>query len=295
MKTALHSVSYAGVWSGQSVLSLDDFIDKSAKLKFDGVMIMAKRPHASILDLGQDSRKKIRERLKKKQLACACIAGYTDIGMGLEHPDIPVSEMQIAYILELARLAYDLGGNLVRIFTAFERQKIAFHIQWERCVKTLKEAARRANDFGVTLAIQNHHDIGAHYESMYDLIREIDEKNCKVAFDAWAVVLHGDNLVQSVKKLAPYIVHTTVADYVRRPRFSYQPSLVNYHRNDDYVKAVPVGDGIIDYKCFLKTLKETGYKGYVAYEMCSPLAGGGGENNLDYCAAKFLEFMKSFE
>jgi hypothetical protein len=32
----------------------------------------------------------------------------------------------------------------------------------------------------------------------------------------------------------------------------------------------------------------------VAYEMCSPLRGGGGLENLDRYAAKFLEFMRAF-
>jgi len=31
----------------------------------------------------------------------------------------------------------------------------------------------------------------------------------------------------------------------------------------------------------------------VAYEMCSPLAGGGSMENLDRCARRFLEFIRS--
>jgi len=45
MKIALHSVSYGGVWKGQAVLSLEDFICKTANLDYDGVAIIEKRPH----------------------------------------------------------------------------------------------------------------------------------------------------------------------------------------------------------------------------------------------------------
>src|SRR3954465_14307291 len=45
----LHSVSYSGSW-GQQFLPLDDFIGKAADLGYDGVMLMAKRPHLSVLD-----------------------------------------------------------------------------------------------------------------------------------------------------------------------------------------------------------------------------------------------------
>ena len=42
----LHSVSYSGSW-GQAGLTLEQFLDKAADLGFDGVMLMAKRPHLS--------------------------------------------------------------------------------------------------------------------------------------------------------------------------------------------------------------------------------------------------------
>ncbi len=57
VKTCLHSVSYAGFWRGQARLSIDDFLDKAKELGFDGVMIMAKRPHVSVLDYDAAARR----------------------------------------------------------------------------------------------------------------------------------------------------------------------------------------------------------------------------------------------
>jgi sugar phosphate isomerase/epimerase len=99
------------------------------------------------------------------------------------------------------------------------------------------------------------------------------------------------DLAASVEKMAPYLVHTTVADYVKRPRFRYQPELVNYTRETDSIRAVPMGEGFIDYRGFFKALEKVGYQGHVAYEMCSYLKGGGSEANLDRCARRFLEFL----
>ena len=75
------------------------------------------------------------------------------------------------------------------------------------------------------------------------------------------------------------MVQTTLADYVRLPRFRYMPGLVNYQRLDDSVRAVPLGEGFLDLAGFFEGLKEGGFKGYVAYEMCSPVRGGGSEEN----------------
>ncbi len=43
---------------------------------------------------------------------------------------------------------------------------------------------------------------------------------------------------------------------------------------------------------FFKGLREAGFNGYVAYEMCSPLRGGGSEDNLDKAALESLNKIK---
>ena len=106
--------------------------------------------------------------------------------------------------------------------------------------------------------------------------------------------IEASDLKAAVRKLAPHIVHTTVADYVHRPRYRYHPNLVNYAREMDSLRAVPMGEGCIDYKSFFEALKEVNFDGYVAYEMCSYLRGGGSEENLDRCACKFLDYMSAW-
>lgn len=290
-RTALHSVSYAGVWPGQARLTLEQFLDKAKALGFDAVMLMAKRPHLSVLDCDADARRAVRSQVERLGLRVACLAGYTDFGMAADRPDIPAREMQLLYVRELARLARDLDCPLVRVFTSFDHPAATYDQQWNGCVAALRECARLAAPFGVTVGVQNHHDCAVHYESLFDLLEEIAEPNCKAMFDAWAPALHGRDPAAGVKLLAPYIVHTTVADYVRRPRFRYQPPLVNYAREPDAIRAVPMGEGFIDYRGFFQALAEIGYGGHVAYEMCSPLRGGGGEENLDRCARQFLAYL----
>ena len=294
MKTALHSVSYAGFWSGQVQLTLEQFLEKASSLGYEAVMLVAKRPHLSPLDAGPDRLKEIRDLLNHNNLRLACLAGYTDFCAGVDHSEIPHREMQILYVVELARIASNLGGNLIRVFTGYERPDISYDQQWNWCVESLAECARRAADWGVTIGVQNHHDIAAHYDSLHDLLTEIDHPNCKAMFDAWSPALQGVDLVSAANKMASLTVHTTVADYVNRPRFCYQSRLVNYQKQQDVIRAVPMGEGFIDYSGFFNTLKANGYNGYVAYEMCSVLEGGGSEENLDRCAKQFIDYMKDF-
>jgi len=293
LSALLHSVSYSGSW-GQAHLSLDEFIDKAADLGYDGVMLMAKRPHLSVLDYGPIERALLRQHLEKRNLRDLCIAGYNNFTGDLEHGEVPHREIQVHYITELARLAHDLGGSLIRIFTGYENPAAGYTAQWNLIVAALKECARRAGDLGVTIGVQNHHDIGVGYESQFDLIQAVGEPNCKALFDAWAPALHGDNLEAAARKLAPVTAHTTIAAYQKRPRYRLDGPLVNYTALTHYVQAVPIDEGFIDYRKFLGALRSAGFRGSVAYEMCSPLLGGGSMENLDRYAARFLAFFREF-
>lgn len=288
----LHSVSYSGSW-GQEFLTVEEFIDKAADLGFDGVMLAAKRPHLSVLDWPPEARRRLRERLERRGLTTICIAGYTNFTADLEHGDIPNTELQIRHVVEMAEMARDLGGDLVRVFTAYENPAASYTAQWNLVVKLLRECARRLADYGVTIAVQNHHDIAVDYESQYELIREVGEPNCRAVFDAWAPALQGVDIVAAARKMGSIAVQTIIANYQLRPRYRYAPALVNYERLLPTVQAVPVDEGFIDYRAFLSALREGGFDGVIAYEMCSPLRGGGSMDNLDAYARRFLEWLNS--
>lgn len=287
----LHSVSYAGLW-GQAFLPVDEFVSKAAELGYNGVMLMAKRPHVSVLDYDAARRKDLRKRIESAGLKRVCIAGYCNLTADIEHAEVPHREIQTSYIVELARMAHELGGDLVRIYTGYDNAAAGFTQQWNMIVGTLKECAQRTRGLGVTLGVQNHHDIAVGYESMFDLIEAVDEPNCRAMFDAWAPSLQGADLAAAARRMAPVTVHTTVADYQLRPRYKYNAAIVNYEQQTPYVQAVPMGEGFIDYGTFFGELRLGGFKGSVAYEMCSPLLGGGSMENLDQYARRFLEYMR---
>jgi sugar phosphate isomerase/epimerase len=288
----LHSVSYSGTWGHQS-LPLEAFVDKAAELGYDGVMLMAKRPHLSVLDWDGDARARLRERLESRGIQTICIAGYTNFTADMEHSEVPTYEIQIQHVTDLARMAHDLGGNLVRVFTGYENPAATYLAQWGVLVRSLRECASRAADFGVTVAVQNHHDIACGFESQFDLIEEVGHPNCRAAFDAWAPALHGVDIVGAAEKMGPVTVLTTMANYQLRPRYRLATKLTNFEPILPTTQAVPIDEGFIDFPAFLEALQRTGFRGAVAYEMCSPLRGGGSLENLDCYARKFVEFMSN--
>jgi sugar phosphate isomerase/epimerase len=296
MQSCLFSISYAGLW-GQASLPLTDFIRHAGKLGFSSVMIAGKRPHLSPLNASTEVLAAVKNVLDEARVRCDVIAAYTNLvqpaGVGGE---VPLLEMQIAYVEALARIASELGAGIVRIFTAYENSGVDLQSSWQRVVSAVREMCDRAAAHGVTIAIQNHHDVALHTDALLELLSDIDRPNCKLGFDAWSPALRGESLYESAKNAAPHTILTTNADYIRVPRHQYRPELVNYERQPvDWVRAVPFGAGCIDYAAFFQGLRDGGFDGVAAYEMCSPLRGGGALENLDGYATKYLEWMESHQ
>ena len=282
MTPTLFSVSYAGLW-GQHRLDLKAFLAKAAELGYPAVELMGKRPHLSVLDVGEQEADEIRRAAEAAGVRIATIAGYTSFTLGRD-TEIPSVEIQVAYVRSLARLARRLGAEVVRIFTGYFNEQEAYGRDWEVCVQAVRACADAAGECGVVLGVQNHHDVGAGTDSFVEFLDDVGHPTCRAMFDPWAAALHGEDLRTAARRLAPRMVQTTLADYVRLPRYAYLPGLVNYKRLDDMVRAVPLGEGFVDLEGFFAGLDEGGFDGYVAYEMCSPVRGGGRLENLDRTA-----------
>lgn len=298
VKTCLHSISYAGLWRGQAFLTVDEFLLKAKELGFDGVMLMAKRPHISPLDYDKEARVKLKKRIEELGLTLVGLAGYSDFTAGMDKPGIPHTEIQAAYIGQVAELAKDLGTKMVRIFTGYERPGIPYDKQYATVIEGIRLAAKESAKYGITLVVQNHHDIAVQSNAMYWMLKEINLPNVKAGWDAWSPSVQGfspEEIRQSVLKMKPFIVNTIVADYVAMERYHYESELVNYVADKPVMLMVPIGEGIIDYKKFILSLKEIGYQGFIVYEICTVLEGGGSIENLDVSSRKFLDYVKQFK
>lgn len=297
VKTCLHSVSYLGIWRGQTQLSVDEFLVKAKELGYEGVMLVAKRPHVSPHDYDKAARARLKAKIDSLGLTLVGLAGYTDFTAGIDKPGIPNAEIQAAWVGEIAELAKDLGTNMVRVFTGYERPGVPYDKQYADVVSGLKMAGKLAAEYGIMLVVQNHHDIALHHDAMYWLLKEVNMPNVLAGWDAWSPSLEGltaEQLRESIIIMKPFIVNTIAADYVSHPRFTYINNLTNYQAEQPVMRAVPMGQGIIDYKTWFAALKEIGYQGWVVYEMCEVLDGGGSIENLDKTARIFLEYMKQF-
>lgn len=291
MNLGLFSISYAGLW-GQDSVGLEAFVRRAGELGYGAVMIAGKRPHLAPIDASDARIESLQRSLSDAAVTCSVVAAYNDFGAS-SGAEVPLGEMQIQYVESLCRVASRMGARIVRVFTAYLGPGADQPSVWKRTTVALREIADRAAAYGVTIAIQNHHDLAVDTASLLELLSDIDRSNCKLAYDAWSPALRGEDLYEAAKRAAPQVAITTNADYVRVPRFRYRPELINYEQvTPDLVRAVPFGSGFIDYGRFFQGLEDGGFDGVASYEMCSPIQGGGSIKNLDEFARLYVDWMK---
>src|SRR5206468_6388820 len=137
---------YAGYW-GQHRLDLPAFFRKAQALGYPAVEIAGKRPHLSVLDYStNEAVLPIREAAQAAGVEVATIAGYTDFTTGRHAAEVPFVEMQLAYVASLARLGHALGAKVVRVFSGYSPDPRHYQADWDRCVSSLREAARIVAD-----------------------------------------------------------------------------------------------------------------------------------------------------
>ncbi|MBT3272399.1 MAG: sugar phosphate isomerase/epimerase [Spirochaetales bacterium] len=290
MKKGIFSVSYSGLW-GQAKLNAVEFIYKAKDLGYEGVLLMAKRPHLSVIDSDEAMLTSIETALQETGIELIGLAAYTDYLLPAP-AEIPIAEIQRLYVQRCAAICSRLGGRIVRVFTGYDRGDVSRGSQENTVTAELQAAADDAGSHGILLSVQNHHDIGVHTDELNMLLDTVGAENIRAGFDAWSPYLRGEDLYASARLMAPRMFMTICADYLTFPRYRYLPELVNYKRIEPRaVKATLMGSGEISYGDFFRGLADGGFDGWAVYEMCSPVIGGGTIENLDRLAEGFITWI----
>jgi len=292
MRLTLFSVGYAGLW-GQSVLGMHEFLDKAARLGYDGVMLAGKRPHLSPLDTTPKTDRTAPEHPGAHRAALrGCRRLYRLYGRQrwprclIPRCRWPTSNRWRGWRRPCSAGSCASSQRMKRRRPPREDSGRA----WSR---------RCGNAATVPPLTESRLPCRITMTWPYTPQRSWNCSPTSIGPTASSVSTPGRppfaarNLYEAARRAAPHTVITTNADYIRLPQFAYQPAQVNYRPVlPDLVRAVPFGQGFIDYPAFFRGLIDGGFDGVATYEMCSPLRGGGSLDNLDRCAAHYLTWMR---
>lgn len=274
IKVGLYSIAYLGVWYKGGHLTIKDFIRKAKALGYDGIEIDLKRPHGFPLDLDEKSRIEIRKLAESEGLEIPAVAANNSFASPIpEH-----RENELLMVHEQIRLARDLGAKILRVFAAWRgitfRNEIATYEvaseyekghnmdslvfeRWNWVRECLKEAAGWAGKYGVVLALQNHVPLMEDYRDMLAMVREVGSEYLKCSLDVPCEVRQDDKWVkQAVLDTGKLQVHSHFSGEFER-------------KDNGQLRLLPSRyQETVNYPVFIKTLKESGYNGYMNYEFC---------------------------
>jgi sugar phosphate isomerase/epimerase len=315
IKPALYSVTYMGYWYRGEALTLEQVVERARRFGFEGIEIEAKRPHGCPLDWPPERCHDLRRRAADAGLAITAVGALNDFSSPIaEH-----RESQLAMVKDLLRMTHDLDGGVLRVFLGWPgstpnadggarydiAQKIwdASHEDfapdqvWAWCREGLIEAARFAGEQGVILALQNHKPIVRSHRQVLQMVREVGSPHLKVCLDAPLMESREpDALRQAVLETGPLQVLTHYFGEFERPVPGGPVRLVDKRSQwrGPFARQGHVEENF--YVPFIQALLETGYRGSIGYELCSPLPIVEGRtvgiDFVDECTRLALEFMR---
>jgi sugar phosphate isomerase/epimerase len=290
VRPALYSITYLGYWYRGDALPMEQLIQRAKQFGYEGLEIEGKRPHGCPLDWPKRRCAEFRKRVADAGLAISGVAADNDFSSPIsEH-----REAQLASVRDLIRMTSDLGTKVLRVFLAWTgatrlpdgggrydiAQKIWQYTRegwpedqvWAWCRQGLADAARYAGDYGVTLALQNHRPIIRNHRQVLQMVREVNSPHLKVCLDAPLMEKRDPAyLRQAVLDAGALQVQTHFGgEYERQgPGQPIRIREVVGQWGGPYISKGYVQEDI--YLPFIQALFETGYKGYIGYELCHPL------------------------
>lgn len=285
MKLGLYSITYLGAWYRGRALTMPELVERAVAFGYDGVEIDGKRPHGNPMDWDARARGEMRELCASKGIEVVGVASNNDFASPVpEH-----RECQLLMVREQIRLCRDLGGKVVRLFFAWpgitfdaaglarydvartmaaENSRYSSWLErWQLVRSCLREAARMADDAGVTLALQNHTPLLRTYRDMLAMIREVDSPALRASLDCPLLERQDD-------------------EYVRRAVHDTGHLQALSHFGGEYQRAADgrlhqqgyepweSGGRVVNYSAFVHALKEVGYDGYLSFEFCHQALNG---------------------
>jgi sugar phosphate isomerase/epimerase len=230
-----------------------DSLEAAAALKVDGVQIWATHityydPNHPVGELDPDQtteaeRKDLLATLKRLNLEISALCG--DLGRGFIKPD------HLREDVDKTKRMMDLCALLgVKVLTSHIGRIPADPNSpaWQTAAEALEEVGRHGDSIGVFFASETGPESGA---DLAKFLRSLRTKSIRANYDPANITMNGFDGVEGAAALGDLIVHTHAKDG---------------HGPGPKRGEVPLGEGDVDWPNYLKTLKQTGYNGYLTIE-----------------------------
>ncbi len=226
---------------------IEHTIKRLASLGYDGIQIMGEPRKYDV--------KEVRKLLDEHKLECWGTVTIMTKGRDLIHADPYYREMSQKYVMECIDMVEALGGNIITVVPSEVGKVVAMadpDTEWAWAVEGLKIIADHANKKKVRIGLEPLNRFETNFLNRHDqalrLAADVGE-GVGVCLDAFHLNIEEADVHKAILNTGPHLVDFHVADNNRRAP----------------------GEGTIDWKAMINTLKQAGYNGALTVEFVVPM------------------------
>lgn len=237
-------------------------LKKAVSVGAQGIQVYATHGELSDETLVGDKRREFLKMVKDSGLRISALCG--DLGQGFGNPEKnPALIERSKHILDMAK---DLECDVVTTHIGVVPEDPS-HERYKIMQSACHELASYADSVEAHFAIETGPEVALTLKNFLD---SLNSRGVSVNLDpANLVMVTGDDPVQAVYTLKDYIVHTHAKDG-RRLRICNPEAI--YGIIEDVIQEgqafieLPLGEGDVDFKNYLKALDDIGYHGFLTIE-----------------------------
>jgi len=256
-----------GVMVDSFKLGIKDGIKKAKEIGAEGIQIYAVKGEMDPYNLTKEDRRELLKLIKENGLVVSALCG--DLG-GHGFAIKENNEVKIEKSKRIMDLAKDLEASVVTTHIGVIPED-ENHPRYKVLQEACEELGNYAESVGAYFAIETGPEKA---EVLKEFLDSLKSKGVKVNFDpANLVMVTGDDPVQAVYTLKDYIVHTHAKDGIMlkqtNPEIIYDYFAgdgIEDLRLEELFLETPLGEGSVDFKAYLKALRNIGYKGFLTVE-----------------------------
>lgn len=206
--------------------------------------------HNGSLDFSDQGRRALRELVKSEGVSLTSVAGYSDFTLA---DGVEVNK-QLEGIRWYCQLAADLNVKIVRVMGGNPKEGLSKDEMVDNIISGFKRAVEIATEFDVILALENHGMLVNDGPTLVRIVEEVGSPYLRITMDTGNFCWAGNSVdaaYEYFKQVSPYAANVHLKDFV-------------YDNNE--VKFVPLGEGLLDFKRIFKTLEDAGYTGSILCE-----------------------------
>ncbi|UUZ81192.1 sugar phosphate isomerase/epimerase [Paenibacillus sp. P26] len=231
---------------------LDYFLDSMVRLGIQNIDFWAGYPHFLMSSATLTDAAKVRREIERRGLSLICCTpkqvGYP---LNIAAEEAGVRSASVAYLQRSLELAAELGANLFQVVPGWGYYHEPSDDAWKRSREALGLISEKAGALGITVILEHLQIIESNLiNSRFELRRMLDEVNSphlKAVLDTCHMAVAGESVDDYFAELGERIVHI--------------------HFNES--EQLPLGEGGLPLKEYLRQLESQGYKGLLTLEICS--------------------------